>query len=61
MSHSLMIVGVDLRLLAIAVFVSTDRNIRLGLARRTNTAPIRLVRTFDRVERRPRRPPTCLV
>jgi hypothetical protein len=59
MKHCLTIVGLDYRLDVYQRYY-IEQNRQLGLAWRTKTAPIWLV-SFDRVERRPRRPPTCLV
>lgn len=58
MKHSFMIVGLDY-LLDVAE-MSSNENPRPYLAWRTLKAPIRPVRRFDRIERRPRWPPTCL-
>jgi hypothetical protein len=59
MKHSLTIVGLDDRI--DVARMSCIENPRPGIARRTVNAPIRLVRRFDRIERRPRKPPACLV
>jgi hypothetical protein len=59
MKHSLTIVGLDYRL--DVARKSSNENPRPSLARRTLKAPIRPARRFGCIERRPRRPPTCLV